>query len=82
MISELGKKIILSMAGHLNPGEWDYSYYDVNELSKELNISTEKIRGALGHLYKNGYLYSYEWDKNDETIHLTKKGWKIAGYEC
>lgn len=56
----------------------DYSKYDeaINSPTWSFACTNERkdLAGAAGSAVKKGLMFSDEWDKNDSTLALTKKG--------
>lgn len=85
MTTALGQQILDWMAKNLNVGEWDYSWIEVADIAKALNLTKPVIKGALHQLVEDGLVYTYDWEgacenPNMISIHLTKQGWTNTGH--
>ena len=76
-LTELESKTLTTFIGGLyaEPG---FSDVDVNDLSKELAISTKVLRGALGSLVKKGIVFVDESDSGYDIIYLNKSYWSLV----
>ena len=76
-LTELETKTLTSFIGGLyaEPG---FSDVDVNDIAKELKISTKIIRGALGSLVKKCIVQIDTNDSGYDIIYLNKSHWALV----
>lgn len=76
-LTELETKTLQSLVDGLyaEPG---FSDVDVNDIAKELNISTKIIRGSLGSLVKKGIVSLDENDSGYVIIYLNTNYWPLV----
>ena len=76
-LTELESLTLTAFIGGLyaEPG---FSDVDVNDLSKELSISTKVLRGVLGSLVKKGIVSIEENGGGYDIIHMREKYWYLV----
>ena len=76
-LTELESKTLNAFIGGLyaEPG---FSDVDVNDLSKELEISTKVLRGVLGSLVKKGIVSVDENGGGYDIIYMREKYWYLV----
>ena len=76
-LTELETKTLTSFIGGLyaEPG---FSDVDVNDIAKELSISTKIIRGALGSLVKKGIVSIDTNESGYDIIYLNTSYWSLV----
>jgi hypothetical protein len=76
-LTELESLTLTAFIGGLyaEPG---FSDVDVNDLSKELEISTKVLRGVLGSLVKKGIVSIEENGGGYDIIHMREKYWYLV----
>ena len=79
-LTELESLTLTAFIGGLyaEPG---FSDVDVNDLSKELEISTKVLRGVLGSLVKKGIVSIEENGGGYDIIHMNEKYWYLVNEE-
>jgi predicted DNA-binding transcriptional regulator len=81
-LTELESKTLTAFIGGLyaEPG---FSDVDVNDLSKELEISTKVLRGVLGSLVKKGIVFidAAQWVGGYDIIYLCERYWYLVNEE-
>ena len=74
--TELENKVLASFINGLyaEPG---FSDVDANDISRDINIPTKQVRGALGSLVKKGVVTIITNDSNYDIIYLNESHYHL-----
>ena len=72
--TDLENKVLTAFINGLyaEPG---FSDVDANDISRDINIPTKQVRGALGSLVKKGVVSIHTNDSNYDIIYLNESHW-------
>jgi Mn-dependent DtxR family transcriptional regulator len=76
-LTELGTQVIKKLQDCLQRDEPEFTDVDVKELASYMKLSIETVRGALSHLYEEGFAFSYDPGMVGIFVGLTSKGWDV-----
>jgi hypothetical protein len=74
--TDLENKVLTAFIDGLyaEPG---FSDVDANDISRDINIPTKQVRGALGSLVKKGVVTIHTNDSNYDIIYLNESHWHM-----
>jgi hypothetical protein len=74
--TDLENKVLTAFINGLyaEPG---FSDVDANDISRDINIPTKQVRGALGSLVKKGVVTIHTNDSNYDIIYLNESHWHM-----